>query len=395
MLSSLQKSTAWISSCFYTFTSPCKAHCHHQVWCHPTAAVRPTLCAAENPRAQHSAAAKAFCWHLLKAREREISLCLPPFIAAHQETNIDSTLLVCLRDVQVRWARQTPSAFLAFCIMHVPFVPSHFSLQHSCCPISPLYKRPTGNSILLCFSPVFSHLPLNCMSLIVLGTKADDGCPWASNEGVLSARQLWGRSSVFDGCWDKFPLTSFLPLPWFHSDSWAAADSLSLCVNWVGNKCVKSLPHGRNPASQECQLFVNCLPLHLLALSSHSVIACPMFSLDLQAKVCFQGLLLSSVLLNADELVPFLIFGSKGFHRWSVHKGTQCAQQGLHMRSGLTWTGPSWATLGTLAKLLLDWKLTKLDENGRGIASSPQNTFKMHRYHMKKYFVMRILSYIR
>lgn len=66
-----KKNTAWISSCFYTFTSPCKAHCHQRVWCHPTAAVRPTLCAAEIPRAQHSAAAKAFCWRLLKARERE------------------------------------------------------------------------------------------------------------------------------------------------------------------------------------------------------------------------------------------------------------------------------------------------------------------------------------
>lgn len=239
---------------------------------------------------------------------------------------------------------------------------SLFSLLYNPCSLCPLplflvalllphltTKKPTGNSILLCFSPVFSHLPLNCVSLIVLGTRADDGCLWASSEGILLARKLWGRSSISDGCGDDFPLTSFLPLLWFPSDSWVAADFLSLCVNWLVINVL-------NPFLMEETLqvmnvsFLSTVFPYTCWLSCHSVIACPMFSLDPQAKACFRGLLLSSVLLNADELVPFLIFGSKEFHRWSVYTGNPvCWARPPHeIRACLVWS--FWGNAGLLGK---------------------------------------------
>lgn len=159
-LSSLEKNTAWISSCFYTFTSPCKAHCHQRVWCHPTAAVRPTLCAAEIPRAQHSAAAKAFCWHLLKAREGEKYhfVCLPSLLP----TRKPAQTALCSSAWETRRLGEQRRHLEPFWPFQHPMFPlphPTFFAAGCCCLISLLSRRLAQNSSLLCFFSADSHLP--------------------------------------------------------------------------------------------------------------------------------------------------------------------------------------------------------------------------------------------
>lgn len=214
MLSALQKNTAWISACFYTFTSPCKAHCHQRVWCHPTAAVRPTLCAAEIPRAQHSAAAKAFCWHLLKAREREISLCVPPFIAAHQEpagTALCSSAWETHRLDE--WGRHLEH-LQPFQQAKSPFFPSHLFparlwLPHITVPWKAGIEWHFAVLFFCCFSPA-KVLHLNVTSLIIWGMRVGDGCIWANNKKILSARQE-GRSDGYGENSHQLCSCSFIP----------------------------------------------------------------------------------------------------------------------------------------------------------------------------------------